>query len=54
VRVGDTVLSQEGRLLILDEPEIRSVAARHGPPEVVLDDNPQMILPRRYSGALNA
>lgn len=51
VRVGETVVSQDGRLLILDEPEIREVAAAYGPPEVVLDDNPQMILPRRYSGA---
>jgi 2,5-dihydroxypyridine 5,6-dioxygenase len=51
VRVGDTVLSQDGRLLILDEPEIRSVASRYGPPEIVLDDNPQLILPRRFSGA---
>jgi hypothetical protein len=51
VRVGDTVISQDGRLLILDEREIRAVAARYGPPEVVLDDNPQMILPRAYAGA---
>ena len=50
VHVGDTVLSREGRLLILDEPEIRDVAARFGPPDVVLDDNPQLILPRRYTG----
>lgn len=49
VRVGDTVISQEGRLLILDEPEIRAVAAKYGPPDVVLDDNPRMILPRRHS-----
>lgn len=48
--VGDTVLVKDGRLLILDEPEIREVAARFGPPEVILDDNPQMILPRRYTG----
>lgn len=50
VTVGDTVLSREGRLQILDEPEIREVAARYGPPDVVLDDNPQMILPRRFTG----
>jgi hypothetical protein len=54
VTVGHTVISEAGRLLILDEPEIREVAARFGPPDVVLDDNPQMILPRRYTGgALN-
>lgn len=50
VTVGDTVLSDRGRLVILDEPEIREVASRFGPPDVVLDDNPQMILPRRYTG----
>jgi leucyl aminopeptidase (aminopeptidase T) len=50
VTVGDAVLSDRGRLSVLDEPEIREVAARFGPPEVVLDDNPQMILPRRYTG----
>jgi hypothetical protein len=51
VTVGDFVLSREGRLQVLDEPEIREVAARFGPPEVVLDDNPLMILPRRYTGS---
>ena len=51
VTVGDFVLSREGRLQVLDEPEIREVAARFGPPDVVLDDNPQMILPRRYTGS---
>jgi hypothetical protein len=51
IRVGETVVSQDGRLLLLDEPEIREVAAKYGPPEVVLDDNPQLVLPRRYSGA---
>ena len=50
VTVGDTVLSHAGRLALLDEPEIREVAARFGPPEIMLDDNPQMILPRRFSG----
>jgi leucyl aminopeptidase (aminopeptidase T) len=50
VTVGDTVLSHEGRLRVLEEPDIREVAARFGPPEIVLDDNPQMILPRRYTG----
>ncbi|PZG16140.1 hypothetical protein [Nonomuraea aridisoli] len=45
------VFIEHGRLLILDEPEIREVAANFGPPEVILDDNPVMILPRRYSGA---
>ncbi|PRX70331.1 leucyl aminopeptidase (aminopeptidase T) [Nonomuraea fuscirosea] len=51
VVVDGEVFVEEGRLLMLDEPEIREVAARFGPPEVILDDNPVMILPRRYSGA---
>jgi hypothetical protein len=50
VSVGDQVLSRAGRLTALDEPEIREVAARFGPPDVILDDNPQMILPRRFTG----
>jgi 2,5-dihydroxypyridine 5,6-dioxygenase len=50
VTVGEFVLSREGRLQVLDEPAIRETAARFGPPEVLLDDNPQMILPRRYTG----
>jgi len=54
VTVGATTISDRGRLTILDEPEIREVAAQFGPPEVILDDNPQMILPRRYSGAAKA
>ncbi|MFI7614722.1 hypothetical protein ACIBP6_26200 [Nonomuraea terrae] len=45
------VFIEHGRLLLLDEPEIREVAAGFGPPEVILDDNPVMILPRRYTGA---
>ena len=32
-------------------PSGNLAAAQFGPPEVVLDDNPLMILPRRYSGA---
>ncbi|SEG29532.1 hypothetical protein SAMN05444920_102484 [Nonomuraea solani] len=47
---GETFI-EEGRLLLLDEPEIRQVAAQFGPPDVILDDNPVMILPRRYTGA---
>ncbi|MGP3930061.1 hypothetical protein [Nonomuraea sp. KM88] len=50
VTVDGELLIEQGRLLLLDEPEIQEVAARFGPPEVVLDDNPVMILPRRYTG----
>ncbi|MFC4009828.1 hypothetical protein ACFOY2_21545 [Nonomuraea purpurea] len=41
---------ERGRLLMLDDPDIREVAARFGPPDVILDDNPLMILPRRFTG----
>ncbi|MEO3791504.1 hypothetical protein ABGB14_14970 [Nonomuraea sp. B10E15] len=50
VTVDGELFIEQGRLLLLDEPEIQEVAARFGPPEVVLDDNPVMILPRRYTG----
>ncbi|MEU4573172.1 MULTISPECIES: hypothetical protein [Nonomuraea] len=39
-----------GRLLLLDDPDLREVAARFGPPDVLLDDNPLLILPARYAG----
>ncbi|SDK92020.1 hypothetical protein SAMN05421874_11319 [Nonomuraea maritima] len=51
VIVDGEVFIEHGRLLILDEPHIRDVAARFGPPDVILDDNPMMVLPRRYTGA---
>ncbi|MFG2073295.1 hypothetical protein [Nonomuraea maritima] len=51
VIVDGEVFIEHGRLLILDEPHIRDVASRFGPPDVILDDNPMMVLPRRYTGA---
>ncbi|MET8867120.1 hypothetical protein ABZW11_29610 [Nonomuraea sp. NPDC004580] len=50
VVVDGELFVEHGRLLLLDEPEIRRAAARFGPPEVILDDNPVLILPRRYTG----
>lgn len=50
VWVGDEQLVRDGNLLLLDDPEIQETAARFGPPEILLDSNPQMILPRRYTG----
>ncbi|WP_173525251.1 M29 family metallopeptidase [Nonomuraea antri] len=50
VTVDGEPFVSDGRLLLLDAPEIREVAARFGPPEVILDDNPVMILPPRYTG----
>ncbi|GAA5057149.1 hypothetical protein GCM10023259_040830 [Thermocatellispora tengchongensis] len=51
VLVDEEPFVERGRLLMLEEPEIREVAAQFGPPEVILDDNPVLILPRRYTGA---
>jgi hypothetical protein len=50
IHVDGEPFVEDGRLLLLDAPEIREVAARFGPPDVILDDNPLMILPRRYTG----
>jgi 2,5-dihydroxypyridine 5,6-dioxygenase len=44
-------LVEGGRLLLLEDPEVRQAAARFGPPEVLLDPNPIMVLPRRYTMA---
>ena len=38
----------QGRLLLLDDPEVRDVASRFGPPELLLDSGPTMVLPPRY------
>lgn len=51
VLVDGELFIEKGRLLMLDDPEIRQVAERFGPPEVILDDNPVMVLPRRHTGA---
>ncbi|MFE3450286.1 hypothetical protein ACFXJ8_15265 [Nonomuraea sp. NPDC059194] len=50
IHVDGELFVDEGRLLLLGDPEIREVAARFGPPDVVLDDNPLVVLPRRYTG----
>jgi 2,5-dihydroxypyridine 5,6-dioxygenase len=50
ITVGGEKIVEHGNLLLLDDPEVREVAARFGPPEILLDSNPQMILPRRYTG----
>jgi hypothetical protein len=39
----------DGRLLLLDEPEIRELAGKFGPADVVLDPNPRLVLPARHS-----
>jgi len=52
--VGGEPVVREGRLLLLDRPPIRAAAAQFGPPEVLLDANPQLVLPRRYTGGPGA
>ncbi len=51
ITVGGELIVEHGNLLLLDDLEVREVAAKFGPPEILLDSNPQMILPRRYTGA---
>lgn len=51
VHVDGELWIDRGRLLLLDAPEIREVAAEFGPADMILDDNPGIILPRRYTGA---
>ncbi|MGW7824068.1 hypothetical protein ACWGLF_39575 [Streptomyces puniciscabiei] len=50
VHVDGELYIDRGRLLLLDDPDVREVAAKFGPPDVVLDDNSGIILPRRYTG----
>jgi hypothetical protein len=38
-----------GYLLLLDDPEIRELAGKFGPADVLLDPNPRLVLPSRYS-----
>ncbi len=41
-------LVEDGRLLLLDDPEIREIASRFGPPELLLDTGPGIVLPPRF------
>ncbi|KIQ17468.1 hypothetical protein [Rhodococcus sp. MEB064] len=48
IAVDDTVLVDRGRLLLLDDPDVRDAATRWGPAEHLLDPNPRLPLPMRY------
>lgn len=48
VLVDGTPLVEHGRLLILDDPEIRALAAEFGRPEIILDLGPTIVLPPRF------
>jgi hypothetical protein len=37
--VGDTVLIKDGRLVVLDDPEIREIASRYGDPDELLRED---------------
>jgi len=41
-------LVEKGRLLLLEDPDIREIAAGFGPPEVLLDASPTVVLPPRF------
>lgn len=43
-----TPLVENGRLLLLDDPKIRDLAAAYGPPELILDAGPNLVLPARF------
>jgi 2,5-dihydroxypyridine 5,6-dioxygenase len=38
-----------GHLLLLDDPEIRELAEKFGPADILLNPNPRLVLPARYS-----
>lgn len=38
-----------GHLLLLDDPEIHELARKFGPADILLDPNPRLVLPPRYS-----
>lgn len=42
-------LVQDGRLLLLDDPRVREAAEAWGPADLVLDPNPRLTLPTRYT-----
>src|SRR5215470_9811719 len=48
VLVDGSPIVDQGRLLLLDDPEIRELASRFGPAEILLDAGPTMVLPARY------
>ncbi|MEU6586597.1 hypothetical protein [Nocardia sp. NPDC046763] len=39
----------DGRLLLLDDPEIRVLAEKFGPADILLDPNPRLVLPPRFA-----
>jgi 2,5-dihydroxypyridine 5,6-dioxygenase len=49
ITVDGTGLVDDGCLLLLDDPDIRALAERFGPADVLLDPNPRLILPSRYT-----
>jgi hypothetical protein len=49
-----TPLVESGRLLLLDDPEVREVASRFGPPELLLDAGPTIVLPPKFMTAGHA
>ena len=49
ITLDGQLLVDNGRLLLLDDPEIRELAEKFGPADVLLDPNPRLVLPSRYS-----
>jgi hypothetical protein len=44
-------LVDHGRLLLLEDADIRAIAGRFGPPEILLDASPAIVLPPRFMHA---
>jgi hypothetical protein len=48
ISVDDVPLVENGRLLVLDDPEVREAAAAYGDPARLLDPNPRLVLLERH------
>jgi hypothetical protein len=49
VLLDGSPIVDRGRLLVLDDPEIRNLASEFGPPELLLDAGPNIVLPPRFA-----
>jgi 2,5-dihydroxypyridine 5,6-dioxygenase len=50
ITIDGQVIVDDGNLLALKDPDVIKVAEQFGPADVILDPNPQLLLPRRYTG----
>lgn len=50
ITIDGQVIIEDGNLLALQDPDVIKAAEKFGPADVILDPNPQLILPARYTG----